>query len=70
VLRLALFLPLVGVVPLMHDGFISSLRAYSPSALSALAAQAGQHVSVEFPTVRGFQVVVARRTTADPPLNP
>ena len=65
-LRLALLLPLVGVAPLMHDGFISSLRAYSPSALRALAAHAGQDISVEFPTARGPQVVVASRTTARP----
>ena len=65
-LRLALLLPLVGVAPLMHDGFISSLRAYSPSALRALAAHAGQDISVDFPTARGPQVVVASRTTARP----
>ena len=36
-LRLASMLPLAPLVPFVHDGVISSLRAYSPSALRALA---------------------------------
>ena len=66
VLRLALFLPFTVAVPFMHDGFISSLRAYSPSAMRALAAHAGPDIDVEFPKGRGPQVVVASRTTATP----
>ena len=34
-------------IPFVHDGFISSLRAYSPSALRALAAHAGPRITVE-----------------------
>ena len=36
-LRLASMLPLAPFVPFVHDGVISSLRSYSPSALRALA---------------------------------
>ena len=61
-LRLATMLPLVPVVPFVHDGVISSLRAYSPSALRALAAHADPAIEV---TLRGGllspQVVVATR---------
>jgi len=39
--RLAVMLPFAPVVPFAHDGVISSLRCYSPSALRALAAHAG-----------------------------
>jgi SAM-dependent methyltransferase len=62
VLRLALMLPFAPVVPFAHDGLISSLRAYSPSALRALAAHADPAIDV---TLRGGlaspQVVVASR---------
>lgn len=34
--------------PITHDGFISSLRAYSPSALSALAAHASPGITLRF----------------------
>ena len=61
-LRLAAMLPFAPFVPFVHDGVISSLRAYSPSALQALAAHAGQDIDVE---LRGGlmspQVVVATR---------
>lgn len=61
-LRLAAMLPLAPVVPFVHDGVISSLRTYSPSALRALAAHADQAIEVE---LRGGlmspQVVVASR---------
>jgi Methyltransferase domain len=62
ILRLAVMLPLAPVVPLLHDGLISSLRTYSPSALRALAAHADPSIEVE---LRGGlinpQVVVASR---------
>jgi SAM-dependent methyltransferase len=63
---LAVVLPLVWISPLQHDGFISSLRAYSPSALRALAQHADPAIVVEFRTRRGLgpTVVVASR----PPL--
>lgn len=61
-LRLAWLLPWAPLVPLVHDGLISSLRAYSPSALRALAAHADPAIKLE---VRGggfgMQVVVAQR---------
>ncbi|MEO3758500.1 class I SAM-dependent methyltransferase [Mycobacterium sp. B14F4] len=61
-LRLATMLPLAPVIPFAHDGVISSLRAYSPSALRALAAHADPRIGLE---LRGGpispQVVVARR---------
>ncbi len=61
-IRLAVMLPLAPVVPFVHDGVISSLRCYSPSALRALAAHADPAIDVE---LRGGlmspQVVVARR---------
>lgn len=59
-LRLATMLPLAPLVPFVHDGVISSLRCYSPSALRALAAHAG--VALE---LRGGlttpQIAIARR---------
>ncbi len=61
-LRLATMLPFAPFVPFVHDGVISSLRAYSPSALRALAAHADPAIEVE---LRGGllspQVVVATR---------
>ncbi|KUI18877.1 methyltransferase type 11 [Mycobacterium sp. GA-1285] len=60
---LAAMLPFVRLVPLLHDGVISSLRAYSPSALRALAQHAVPGISVEFRTRRfGPTVVVASRS--------
>jgi len=62
ILRLAAMLPLAPVVPFVHDGVISSLRTYSPSALRALAAHADPAIEVQ---MRGGlmdpQVVVASR---------
>ena len=62
VLRLAAMLPFAPFVPFLHDGVISSLRAYSPSALRALTAHAGNDIGVE---LRGGlvspQVAVASR---------
>lgn len=61
-LRLATMLPLAPFVPFVHDGVISSLRTYSPSALRALAAHADPAIDV---TLRGgllsAQVAVASR---------
>jgi SAM-dependent methyltransferase len=61
-LRLATMLPFAPFVPFVHDGVISSLRAYSPSALRALAAHADPAIEIE---LRGGlaspQVVVATR---------
>ncbi|MGV0715200.1 class I SAM-dependent methyltransferase [Mycolicibacterium sp. XJ662] len=60
---LAVVLPLTRLSPLQHDGFISSLRAYSPSALRAIAHHADPAITVEFRSRRGFgpTVAVARR---------
>lgn len=62
ILRLATMLPFAPWIPFVHDGVISSLRTYSPSALRALAAHADPTIDVELRS--GFmspQVVVARR---------
>lgn len=58
--KLATMAPLAPVWPLAHDGLISSLRSYSPSALRALAAHAG--VDIELRS-GGFdrQVALVRR---------
>jgi SAM-dependent methyltransferase len=48
VVQLALTLPFTGLVPPLHDAVISSLRAYSPSALRALAQYADPAITVEF----------------------
>ncbi len=45
--RLATMLPFAPFVPFVHDGVISSLRTYSPSALRALAAHADPAIEVE-----------------------
>lgn len=64
--QLALTLPFTGLVPPLHDAVISSLRAYSPSALRALARYADPSITVEFRSrPRGATAVVARRTTAN-----
>ena len=60
VLRLATMVPLAPFVPFVHDGLISSLRTYSPSAMRALADHAG--VDVEVRTgLMSPQVTVATR---------
>ncbi|MEZ0363684.1 class I SAM-dependent methyltransferase [Mycobacterium sp. pUA109] len=68
VIQLATMLPFAAVLPLAHDGVISSLRAYSPSALRALAAHADPAIRVELrgggfalPLRPNPQVVVASR---------
>ncbi len=59
---LAAALPLTGLVPLIHDGVISSLRAYSPSALRALAHYADPAITIEFRTrPLGPTVAIASR---------
>ena len=59
---LAVTMPFIGLSPFAHDGFISSLRAYSPSALRALAYYADPAITVEFRTRRwGPTVAVASR---------
>jgi ubiquinone/menaquinone biosynthesis C-methylase UbiE len=64
---LALALPLTGLIPVTHDGFISSLRAYSTSALRALAHYADPAITVEFRTRRlGPTVAVASRARRSP----
>lgn len=59
--RLASMLPFV-LLPFAHDGLISSLRAYSPSAFRALAAHADPAITVEFSRLGRNQIVLARRT--------
>jgi len=62
ILRLATMLPFAPLFPFVHDGVISSLRTYSPSALRALAAHADPSIGIE---LRGGlmspQVAVAGR---------
>nr|WP_158021486.1 methyltransferase domain-containing protein [Mycolicibacterium chubuense] len=59
---LAAVMPFTPVIPLTHDGVISSMRAYSPAALKALARHAAAEIEVEFRTRRfGPTVVVAAR---------
>lgn len=64
-LRLASMLPLAPFVPFVHDGVISSLRSYSPSALRELAHHADPAITVE---LRGGlvspQIVVASRAVS------
>ena len=60
--RLATMLPFAPFVPFVHDGVISSLRSYSPSALRALAAHADPAVTMELRGgLFGPQVAVASR---------
>jgi ubiquinone/menaquinone biosynthesis C-methylase UbiE len=65
IMRLASMLPVM-LVPVVHDGIISSLRAYSPSALRALARHADPTITVDlwrgpFRLAGRPQVVVASR---------
>lgn len=60
--KLASFVPFL-LIPFAHDGFISSMRAYSPSALRALASHADPRITVELRRDRlGPQVLVASRS--------
>ena len=62
IVRLATMLPFAPWIPFVHDGVISSLRTYSPSALRALAEHADPSIDVE---LRGGlaspQVAILRR---------
>jgi hypothetical protein len=59
-IRLATMVPLAPFWPFAHDGLISSLRTYSPSAFRELATHAGVEVDVRPAGLRP-QVVLARR---------
>lgn len=59
-IRLATMAPLAPFWPFAHDGLISSMRAYSPSALRALGAGVGVDVDAR-PAAFDRQVAVARR---------
>lgn len=65
VVRLLTMLPFAPFVPFVHDGVISSLRCYSPSALRALARHADPAIEVE---LRGGliseQILIARKPSA------
>ncbi len=64
-IRLASMLPLLPLtfLPVVHDGLISSLRSYSPSALRSLAKCAGPDIAVELSGgPLSPQVAVATRT--------
>jgi AcrR family transcriptional regulator len=55
---LAAVLPFTGLVPLTHDGFISSLRADSPSALRALAHYADPAITAQTTATDTREVIV------------
>jgi SAM-dependent methyltransferase len=60
--RLASMAPFALVWPFAHDGLISSLRTYSPSALRALATYADPSIKVDIsPNWLDRQVVIATR---------
>ncbi|MCF6387639.1 class I SAM-dependent methyltransferase [Mycobacterium sp. MBM] len=60
-LRLATMAPLAPFVPFVHDGLISSLRSYSPSALRALADHAGVDIVLRGGLLRPQVAVAVRR---------
>jgi hypothetical protein len=69
IVRLATMLPFVPIHPLAHDGFISSLRCYSRSALRTLAAHADPAIELRFVgPLFGLEAVVATRRL--PPARP
>ena len=65
-IRLAAFFPFALVLPVAHDGLISSLRAYSPSGFRALAAHAEPTITVGFSRLGRNQMVVAQRRRPSP----
>ena len=66
-LRLATMLPLAPFVPFVHDGVISSLRSYSPSALRALAEYAGVDVELRGGLLSPQVAMATRRAGAKRP---
>jgi len=60
-LRLATMLPLAPFLPFVHDGVISSLRTYSPSALRALAEHAGVDIELRGGLISPQVAVASRR---------
>ncbi|ORA34566.1 methyltransferase type 11 [Mycobacterium aquaticum] len=61
-LRLATMLPAAPFIPFIHDGVISSLRSYSPSALRSLALHADRNIEIELRSGLTLpQIVIARR---------
>ena len=60
-LRLATMLPLAPFIPFVHDGVISSLRSYSPSALRALAEHAGVDIELRSGLLSPQIAVAVRR---------
>jgi SAM-dependent methyltransferase len=66
-----LVMPWSSLRPLVHDAYISVLRAYSPAALQALGRAADPAMRIEFlprptgPGPRSMNVVFSRRGTAD-----
>ncbi|RWA22258.1 hypothetical protein MBRU_13275 [Mycolicibacterium brumae DSM 44177] len=69
--RLATLAPFAPVVPFVHDAMISSLRAYSASAIRAIAADAGDRcgepIAVSVAKVGPDLLVRARRATPPEP---
>ena len=63
-IQLAAMAPLAPFIPFIHDGLISSLRAYSPAALHALATHAGVHIELRGGLFEP-QVVIATRGTLE-----
>jgi SAM-dependent methyltransferase len=62
IVRLATMLPFAPWLPFVHDGVISSLRTYSPSALRALARHADPSIDIELRSgLMSPQVAVASR---------
>jgi hypothetical protein len=54
-------LPLAPFLPFVHDGVISSLRTYSPSALRALAEHAGVDVELRGGLMSPQVAIASRR---------
>jgi SAM-dependent methyltransferase len=69
-LQLLVF-PWSSLRPLLHDGYISALRAYSPAALEALGRAADSEMRIEFlprptgPGPRSTTVLFSRPSTAE-----
>jgi hypothetical protein len=62
IVRLATMLPFAPWLPFVHDGVISSLRTYSPSALRALARHADPSIDIELRSgLMSPQVAIASR---------